>query len=1002
MGVVGAMLSNSALDHLKNYDYKRLFRSLAKAPTTQLNEDLDQLIKESVVQALRNTAQQYKKGLREEHHLEQLDELLSKLIEQVERASNQGLLSNHVVIDHLDGLSDEDPLDELIAGFDQLPDIGLFGSFPEFLKNKFPSNLEICFSELLRDSKNHGALVIYQRNMTRAVQQNIQKVLLNQNALQEDFEISQDTNEAIRGELEKLSNILNETITLESIVQAIDQQLSLKLHRIEEQLYQVGHDIQEGVREISDKIDQQGNHQNILLDKFLGVSPFNTDLFIGREEDLTIIRQKLISDNNLLLLVNGEGGIGKTTLAAQYYYRYQEDYTHLAWIFAGKGLVDGLLSLARSLHISVDTEDTDQTLNALMNRMRQLPQPCLLVIDNANRVDELEQRYTILRSCPNLHVLITTRITELEHASRHQVLSLSDEDAETLFKKHYPNHNESEDNLLRQLLVAVGKNTLVVELLAKNLNVFNRIKEKYTLDSLLSDLSKKGLFGIQRRQINTSYLTEGKALRKEESTAIIEAMYDLNELPSQEQILLAIISVLPSETIPFNTLESILHDVKDADETLYLLYQKGWLEWNREECTFKASPVVQEVVRKKSDNLFASCGSLLVGLMKKLEYERSTGQLINSSYEAAATYARYAEYLLDTLENVDNGIAALYELTANYYKTVGYSQKALTLFIRAKIQSKKLCLANPKKPIYKRNYAVLYEKIGGTYDASREPEKALDHYLENNRLCKELYNDHPQHDLAKRDYAVSCSVLGQALLKIDHKEAFQYIKKENDLFKELADVDPFGLSVSYEKLGEYHLSDNNPTDALKCFEEVYKILLNLEVDPSSQAEIVKVFFALASSCQRIARTLLKIKNSDIKRILLCFSIAEKTYKKLNTDHPKHAKFKRSLAVLYEEMDRLYQRTEALDLDKALEYRKKANSLFEELHALDLQDPHHAYSLVSSYMNFAKLHEKMENPKKAKNSYEEVTRLLTELTEHYPNNNEYQSNLRWINEQLSRL
>ena len=165
MGVVGAILSNSAFDHLKNYDYKRLFRSLAKAPTTQLNKDLDQLIKESVVQALRNTAQQYKKGLKGEHHREQLDELLSKLIEQVEQASNQGLLSNHAVINHLDGLSDEDPLNELIAGFDQLPDIGLFGSFPEFLRNKFSSNLEICFSELLKDPKNHGALIAYQRNL---------------------------------------------------------------------------------------------------------------------------------------------------------------------------------------------------------------------------------------------------------------------------------------------------------------------------------------------------------------------------------------------------------------------------------------------------------------------------------------------------------------------------------------------------------------------------------------------------------------------------------------------------------------------------------------------------------------------------------------------------------------------------------------------------------------------------------------------------------------------
>ena len=360
--------------------------------------------------------------------------------------------------------------------------------------------------------------------------------------------------------------------------------------------------------------------------------------------------------------------------------------------------------------------------------------------------------------------------------------------------------------------------------------------------------------------------------------------------------------------------------------------------------------------------------------MKKLEYERSTGQLKVSSYKDAAIYARYAEYLLSILENVDDGIAALYELTANYYKTVGYSQKALKLFIRAKIQTKKLCLANPKEPIYKRNYAVSYEKIGGTYDALREPKKALDNYREYNRLCEELYNNYSQHNLAKFDYAVSCSVLGQTLLKCGQKgDAFHYIKKANDLFIELADVYPFDLAVSYEKLGEYHLSINNPNDALKCFVEENKILWKREseVEPSKEAEVVRVYYALASSYQRRARALLQIKNSDAKRTLLYFSLAEKTYEKLNTDYPKHAKFKRSLAVLYEEMDRFYQRAETLDLDKALEYRKKANSLFEELHALDLEDPHHAYSLASSYMNCAELQEKMGNPKEAKNSYEEV-------------------------------
>ncbi|MBL7793111.1 MAG: hypothetical protein JNK77_12350 [Saprospiraceae bacterium] len=51
--------------------------------------------------------------------------------------------------------------------------------------------------------------------------------------------------------------------------------------------------------------------------------PFRTEVFVGREADLQNIHDRLFSpDGNLLLLVNGEGGIGKTTLAARYFFDY--------------------------------------------------------------------------------------------------------------------------------------------------------------------------------------------------------------------------------------------------------------------------------------------------------------------------------------------------------------------------------------------------------------------------------------------------------------------------------------------------------------------------------------------------------------------------------------------------------------------------------------------------------------------------------------------------------
>jgi hypothetical protein len=82
------------------------------------------------------------------------------------------------------------------------------------------------------------------------------------------------------------------------------------------------------------------------IPKHLGTLPFPPELFLGREDDLAQVHQKLFGSENVLLLVNGEGGIGKTTFASRYYHRYADGYSHMASVFAEKGLAEALLVLA--------------------------------------------------------------------------------------------------------------------------------------------------------------------------------------------------------------------------------------------------------------------------------------------------------------------------------------------------------------------------------------------------------------------------------------------------------------------------------------------------------------------------------------------------------------------------------------------------------------------------------------------------------------------------------
>ena len=164
-----------------------------------------------------------------------------------------------------------------------------------------------------------------------------------------------------------------------------------------------------------DKIDTAHFHiyNGQKIPKYLTPPPFIPKVFLGREDDIQVVHQKLFSGQNLLLLVNGEGGIGKTTLASVYYRRFEHEYSHLAWVFAEQSIVDALLQLAHSLKVQFEpTMPNTERLPILLAHMRELKRPCLLIVDNANTLSDLKENHKALQSCLNFHLLLTSRIAE--------------------------------------------------------------------------------------------------------------------------------------------------------------------------------------------------------------------------------------------------------------------------------------------------------------------------------------------------------------------------------------------------------------------------------------------------------------------------------------------------------------------------------------------------------------------------------------------------------------
>ncbi len=752
---------------------------------------------------------------------------------------------------------------------------------------------------------------------------------------------------------------------------------------------------------------EQGNvviqygHKEIL--KFLGSRPNSPDAFMGRDEQLERFEGCMWQTTHLpQLLVNAEGGIGKTTFAAAYYLLHRNDYVHLVWVYAESGIANSLLGLSSALQISYDNDANDtQRLALFLDEFRNLRSPSLLVIDNANDPEDLNAYNNALRQLPNMHVLITSRVMEVDGLDTFPLPPLERKFAVALFKKHFPAHAPNEDALLDVLLPAVGYNTLVIELLAKNLSQFHKtIQKSYNLTQLVEDLGSKGLFGIQGKLVSTTYQARGFALRKESPEEILSVMYKLGELPDEEQALMSVLSVLPAESISYRWLEALIPS-EDLDTTLLSLAQKGWLDYQAETTSFKVSPVVQQVTRKQNqERLFADAEPLIVSLIEKLDYDG--GHITGSSYADAAYYARLAETVSTAFSAPSHQIAILCERLGNYHQTLGDLGKALGYFEEDLRLSKELHVAYPEKVSFKNGLAITYSKLGETYTSLGDLSKALGYYEEQNRLVKELHAAYPDNVGFKNGLAVSNSKLGETYTALgDLGKALKYFEERNRLGKELHAAYPDhvgfknGLAVSNSKLGNTYAALGDLGKALGFYEKYNHLSKELH---ATYPDNVGFKNGLAISNSKLGETHTAL--GDLSKALGYFEEDLRLSKELHAAYPDNVDFKDGLAISYEKLGQTHA---ALgDLGKALGHYNEQNRLGKELHAAYPDNVDFKNGLAISFWKLGDLARKMNDLAKARNYFSEAQRLWEALVLASPQNVQFSQYRVQVRRDLERL
>ena len=598
----------------------------------------------------------------------------------------------------------------------------------------------------------------------------------------------------------------------------------------------------------------------------LTVIPLDYGEFLGREGDLQNLTKRL-GDTQKVVLVNGLGGIGKTTLAKRFVGASIDTFTHVIWISVTNNVYESendnsdnfveafaensLLFANMKLPFVIEGESLRARFIRLMNAIRNLQGNNLLVIDNVGMNVGNREIRDELPNPPNWKVLLTSK----QRPAGYELIELSkitSQVSQELFFKYYT--YESDLGQVNELLKEVDYHTLTVELLAKTLQAHYG---EMSIESLLDRL--------RRKQLNAPEIQRRIITEHSEETEIFENLrivFDVSDLLPSELRLLKQITLFPPQTYHINEqLGQALEIVTDEEKrsfhnTLNSLDRKGWIKVSDKTVEMHrmvhqmisyqvksdwkdAKPVVRFFASSLNHNNYALPKNAWLGLsfaeylieilknVKDLGYQEEFTEL---KHNLSAIYKEIGRLddgrklmegvVKEALENLPEGHSNIFR----YKNTLGLIYKNLKKYVNAEeLLTEVAEYANKEESddkfltiTYKSNLALLYKDMGRLKEALALYELALsesisifkEESIETARCMGNLATIH--QDL--KNYARAASFLEEALrisldkLLEDHPDIARY---------------QGNLSLSYQRLGRVNEAVNLSRKALKAARDYY-------------------------------------------------------------------------------------------------------------------------------------------------------------------------------------
>jgi len=463
--------------------------------------------------------------------------------------------------------------------------------------------------------------------------------------------------------------------------------------------------IEEYLHKLYDRLSDTEKHET--FSKCIGVdSPIKPAVFIGREGFLAEIYKAFFEDGKRVVMITGNGGLGKTTVASRYYYNFQDEYSHLIWTINKKDIEDTILSLSIELGLKDDGRVDKKTfLNKIIQKIDSLKKPLLFVIDNVDDYDDLMSNHQVLKKINNTHLLLTSRVQNFDEFEKLQVSKLKPEKAKELFLKYFTSYKESDKELLGSVLEAIGYNTLSIEVFAKNLQ--KQVKRGYSLEKFVYEIQTQNVLSISKQ---STISHNHNILQPAKPTQIIKAMYNISKLGKDDLALLSLFSLLPEIAIGYDDIE-VFSPIKKENlgDILENLENGAWLSYDEDDMGYKINAIVAHIIREEQkDRLYQMSEPLIDKTMEVLDYDANTGFI--EDYNLASKYVKYIESFLTFIKERNFTISLVYDRLANYYEVYGLTSKALEYYEKYLKLKEELYNQDRNNTSLKNGLAISYSK----------------------------------------------------------------------------------------------------------------------------------------------------------------------------------------------------------------------------------------------------------------------------------------------------